>query len=207
MDVVALTGTIGSGKSSAVREFADLGVPTLDADQLAREVVLPGTEGLKEVTEEFGSDVLQEDGTLDRKKLGKLIFSDPAKREALEQILHPKIRKLFLLKVDEIEHAQPDAPFVLYEIPLFFESNYPRDQVAAVLVVYAPEEVLLDRIMKRDGSSQEDAKKRLASQMPIDEKVNLADYVINNDSDRANLKLQVEATYKELLKDLGHSSS
>lgn len=186
--IYGLTGGIAAGKSTVARLFQELGASVLDADQLAREVVLPGTEGLAEIRAAFGEEVLSEDGTLDRKKLGALVFGDDAKRRVLEQITHPRIAERSMQRMAEI--ATSDAPYGLYEAALLVEKGTHK-MMAGLIVVAASDAIQEARVMARDGLDAAGARARVASQMPQSEKVAVADWVIWNDGDKEALKARV----------------
>lgn len=179
--VVGLTGVIGSGKSTVAEVLRQRGALIIDADVLAREVVAPGSSGLAEIVEHFGPDYLHRDGTLNRSMLGELIFRDAEQRKALESILHPKIRDLF---VQQLRGVTAEAPMVVYVVPLLFESINQYPEIDAVVVVSASAAQCLERIVARDGCSREIAEKKLASQIPIDVKRKQADFIIENDGVR-----------------------
>lgn len=179
-----LTGGIGSGKSTVARHLRTLGVTVVDADALAREVVLPGSMGLLEVAATFGSEVLLPDGTLNRPALGKLIFEDSLARAVLNDILHPKIQKLAVKAVQEAS-----TPLVAYDAPLLFETGL-ATSYAPVVVVTAPLEARRQRVMARDGLTAEEFEARDHAQMPLKEKALQADYVIDNNQDEAFLVKQ-----------------
>lgn len=179
--VIGLTGSIASGKSTVSLMFDEFQIPVVDADKIAREVVYPGEEAYNKIIETFGIHVLREDRTLNRKKLGELVFDDPEKLEALNQIVHPAIRKSIIEKRDGF--IQSGALCVVLDIPLLFESNL-TNFVDKTIVVYVDEDVQLQRLMERDEFSESEALKRVRSQMPVKEKANLADAVINNNSSK-----------------------
>ena len=174
---VGLTGSIGVGKTFVASVFAELGCHVLDADQTAREVVMPGTPGLKALTEAFGEEILNADGTLDRKKLGAVIFNDQSQRERLNQILHPFI----IARQDEILNAwaaeDPDGIGIV-DAALMIESGGYR-RFDKLIVVHCRPEVQLERLMLRDKLSREEALRRINSQMPQEEKQKYADYLID----------------------------
>jgi dephospho-CoA kinase len=174
---VGLTGSIGVGKTFVASIFVELGCHVLDADQTAREVVLPGTPGLKAVTEAFGEDMLAADGTLDRKRLGARIFADPSERERLNHILHPFI----IARQDEImngwEAEDPDGIGII-DAALMIESGGYR-RFDKLIVVHCRPEVQLERLMLRDKLSREEAERRIRSQMPQEEKQKFGDYLID----------------------------
>lgn len=156
-------------------ELEKLGVPTIDADILAREAVAPGTPGLDAVVRRFGAGVIEPAGTLDRHRLGEIVFADPQARKDLEAIIHPAVREAterFFASLDPARH-----PFAVADIPLLYEVGRDKDFDAVVVVAVDPE-TQLARVMKRDGLSEAEARLRLAAQLPIDEKVKRADYVI-----------------------------
>jgi dephospho-CoA kinase len=177
-----LTGGLASGKSTVAARFRARGVPVIDADQIAREVVVPGTEGLAEVVAAFGREVLAPDGSLDRKRLGEVVFGDDDKRRRLNAILHPRIgARTFSLAAELDARGEPLA---CYEAALLVE-NGAADAFRPLVVVAAPEEVQVARAMARDGSTEEQARARIHAQMPLAAKIAVADHVIENDGDRA----------------------
>jgi dephospho-CoA kinase len=192
---VALTGGLATGKSHVRRRFEAMGVPTIDSDFLAREAVAPRTPGLAAVVARFGAGVLGADGSLDRQKLASIVFADPDARRALEAIVHPDVRRAtdaWFASLDPGQH-----PFAVADIPLLYETGRDRDFDTVVVVACATEEQLR-RAMHRDGSSEEDARRRIAAQMPIDEKVRRADYVIQTDGSLADTDRQVEEVAMQL---------
>ncbi|KIY68118.1 CoaE-domain-containing protein [Cylindrobasidium torrendii FP15055 ss-10] len=195
MFVIGLTGGIATGKSTVSSMLRDKGVSIVDADVIARKVVEPGSSGLRKIVNAFGNEILQPDGTLDRKKLGSVIFSDASKRQTLNGILHPAIRRQMLWEV--VKFWLSGKPYCVLDVPLLIEGPLWK-LVAKVAVVYCPEEVQLERLIQRDGSSREDASARLASQTPIEDKVKYADITIDNSGAREHLEAQVEAFVKEI---------
>jgi dephospho-CoA kinase len=175
---VALTGGIATGKSHVRAQLERLGVPTIDADKLARDVVAPGTPGFDAVVARFGRSVLDADGTLDRRKLASLVFADSAARRDLEHIVHPAVRRA----IDEWFESLDDSPSgtAIADIPLLYETGRDRDFDAVIVTACTPE-AQIERIKARDGLNDAEAKARLAAQLPIDEKVRRADYVIRTD--------------------------
>ena len=172
--VVGLTGGIASGKTAASRCFQELGVPVIDADVIAREVVEPGSRALEEIVKQFGREVLDDNGRLDRRKLRQLVFSDPERRRVLEQLLHPEIRRRMQ---QMIAHSHDD--YVVLVIPLLLEAGQ-TSLVDRVLVVDAPESVQLARAVERDGSSEKIIKDIMAAQLPRKQRLARADDVIEN---------------------------
>ena len=193
--VIGLTGGIATGKSAVARMFEALGARLIDADRVAREVVLPGTDGLARIVEEFGPTVLAADGTLDRARLKAIVFDDPAKRRRLEAITHPRIVMRIAQRIQEYL-AEGDEPIVI-EAALLLETSA-RLPLDAVIVVAAPPEVQLARIEARDALSAEEGRKILAAQMPTAEKVRHAGYVIENGGSLEETRRQVEAVWKRI---------
>jgi dephospho-CoA kinase len=175
--VFGLTGGIGSGKSTVGRWFRERGLPVLDADQLARDIVAPGTPALAEIAATFGPEMLLPNGTLDRKAVAARVFDDDGARRALNAITHPRVAALFGEKTSALDAA--GAPLACYEVPLLFEVGLDR-ALSPVVVVAVPESVQVERAMRRDASTEDEAKARIAAQLSLDEKVRRADYVIDN---------------------------
>ena len=198
--LVGLTGGISTGKSVVSMMFAHLGARVIDADVLAREVVAPGQPAHAAIVAEFGPDVLQPDGYLDRKRLGAIVFGDPERRRRLEAITHPAVRQrqqriLSVLEEEEFEGV------VIWDVPLLFETKS-AGTMDRVVVVVADEPTQLARLMARDGSAEPDARARMASQMPLSDKAKQAHYVIDNSGTRAETEKQVREVHRALLKDL-----
>lgn len=193
MRIIGLTGGIASGKSTVAGIIAGCGIPVIDADQLAREAVLPGSSALRQIVAAFGEIVLQEDGTLDRSVLAEMIFSEPLARKNLEDILHPAIKELSEKRLDELRSQ--DVPVAFYMAPLLIEAGA-VDRVDEIWVVYVDTETQLERIQKRDSVSREDAEKRIAAQMPMNEKRAFGRIVIDNSGDLEELKSRVTAVLK-----------
>jgi dephospho-CoA kinase len=177
MRLIGVTGGIATGKSTVDRMLEAHGAAVIDADELAREVVLAGEPALDEVAARFGRDLIQPDGTLDRTRLGEIVFADPEARRDLERITHPRILELMQQRV-AAALAGP-APLVAVDIPLLFE-NEREGMFEGVLLVYAPREVQLRRLHERNGLDESAALQRLAAQLPIDEKRARATWVIEN---------------------------
>jgi dephospho-CoA kinase len=198
--VVGLTGGIASGKSTVARAFVQRGIPVIDADLLAREVVAPGSDGLAAIVEAFGEDVLLADGTLDRKKVGAMVFADPALRMKLNAITHPRVAQLSALRLREI----PDdaAPYAIYEAPLIVENGL-HHAMRALIVVALDVAVQLERVMLRDGLDREAAEARLRAQAPLERKLAAATYVIDNGKALSELFPQVDAVHAKILSRLG----
>lgn len=169
--------------------FASFHLPIIDADSIAREVVEPGEEAHDGIVQTFGEEVLQADRQLNRKKLGQLVFSDPQKRKQLNQIVHPIIRQRMLEQRDEA--VQNNVKGIILDIPLLFENNL-TEEVQHTIVIYIPEAIQLERLIARDGLSEKEAKQRIASQISIEKKRQLADFVINNQGTRDQTFEQVK---------------
>jgi dephospho-CoA kinase len=183
---VALTGGIGTGKSYVARRFEEAGVPVVDADRVARDVVEPGTSALAAIVRRFGPHVANDDGTLSRPRLASIVFSDAAARRDLEAIVHPEVRR----EIDTFfAQLPPGVLFAVADIPLLFETGRAQD-FDLVVVAACPPEMQVARVMARDGATQEAARRRIAAQLPIEQKVERADLVIDTsgtfaDTDRA----------------------
>ena len=181
MKLIGLTGGIATGKSTFAAALRALGAPVVDADALARAAVAKGAPALAAIVAEFGPDVLQGDGELDRKRMAARVFADPPARARLEAIVHPAVRALFRAELERL--AASNAPLAFYDVPLLYEAGL-EAQVDLVVVVWAPRDVQLARLEARDGLARPDAERRLAAQLPIDEKAARADVVVANDGDR-----------------------
>jgi len=197
--LIGLTGGIGTGKSTVARLLEARGIPVIDADVLAREAVEPGQPALAAIAAAW-PQVIDPGGRLDRKRLGAIVFADPAARARLEAILHPRIAEL------AVEHARALARaghrLAFYEASLLVEAGRHRD-FAELVVVDAPETERVRRVVARDGSTPEHVRARMAAQAPMSEKRRLATHVIDNDGDLARLSRQVD----ELLAQLGAPAS
>jgi dephospho-CoA kinase len=194
MDRIALTGGIATGKSHVANRLRDAGVPVVDADQLAREAVAPGTRGLAAVVARFGDDILTPHSSLDRARLGEIVFRDANARRDLEAIIHPAVGK----GIDEFFARLPsNTPFAVADIPLLFETGG-EHRFDKVIVVACARETQIERVMARDGLSREEAERRVASQWPIAEKVKKADYVIRTDGTHEQTNAQVTALLTQL---------
>jgi dephospho-CoA kinase len=198
--LVGLTGGIATGKSTVSAIFHELGCVVIDADLLAREVVERGEPAYRTVVAEFGEGVLQRDGTLDRKKLGAIVFADPARRKRLEAITHPAIHERFARRLGELS-AQGFAGIVIFDAPVMIESRNYR-HMDRLVVVATDEATQRARLVARDGSPPEEIERKIASQMPVAEKARLADYVIDNSGDWAQTEAQTRRVHAALLQDL-----
>lgn len=194
--LIGVTGGIATGKSTVSRMLEDLGSPIIDFDVLAREVVEPGKPAYEQIVSFFGKQVLAEDGAIDRKKLSDIVFKDMEKRKKLEGFTHPQIGAEFLKRVMEITAADPSA-IIQVAVPLLIEVNLTH-LFHKILLVYAPRETQIERLVKRDGIREEEAGRILDAQLPIDEKVGFADFVINNEKGLEETRRQVEGLWKKL---------
>jgi dephospho-CoA kinase len=192
--IVGLTGGIGSGKSAVAQRLAKHGAIIIDADVIAREVVAPGTDGLREVVGVFGAEVLAADGALDRPALGRLVFEDPAARERLEAIVHPRVRA----RTAEIVAAAPENAVVVNDVPLLVEAGL-AGAYEIVIVVEAPEAVRVARLVTDRGMSEPDARARIAAQATDAQRRAVADVVIVNDGSRGDLDAKVDEVWQERL--------
>jgi len=194
MLVVALTGGIGSGKSTVSQRLAALGVPVIDADVLARELTAGGSDALAEIEREFGPDVLRGDGSLNRAALRRLAFADDACRKRLEAILHPRIRERM-----QTQAAALTGPYALLVIPLLFETGQ-AGLADRILVVDAPEAVQLERVQLRAGLAPEEIGRIMASQVSRTERLRRADDIIDNSGDIASLIRQTDELHQTYLR-------
>lgn len=202
--ILGVTGGIASGKSTVAHMLREMGALVVSADALARELVVPGSEVLMQLQQQFGSQIVAPDGTLDRKQLGDYVFTHPEARRELEAIMHPAIAALSRLRLRQAVNAQRArgamGGLVVYEAPLLFEAGA-RDRVDQVLTVTVADDVQLQRLMQRDNCSIDDAKARVAAHMPQHEKARLSDYVIDNSADREVLRHRVAQLYTALVND------
>jgi dephospho-CoA kinase len=193
--LIGLTGGIASGKTTVAKILARLGAAIVDADTLAREVVEPDCDAWKKIIETFGAEVLQADRTLDRQKLRSTIFNDPAARKQLESIIHPRVRALAEERI--AQHAAAGYEIIVYEVPLLFEGKL-HEWLRPVVLVACDAAVQRRRLEQRDHLSPEAAQKHIDAQMSLEEKRRLADYVIENDGDMADLERQVRAVIEKI---------
>ncbi|MBA9006415.1 dephospho-CoA kinase [Thermomonospora cellulosilytica] len=190
---VGLTGGIGAGKSEVSARLAARGAVIIDADKIAREVVEPGTPGLAAVVAEFGEQVLRPDGSLDRERLGSIVFADAGRRAALNAIVHPLVGE----RMNELMEAAPQDAVVVYDVPLLTENNL-SGLYDVVVVVDVPVETQLERLTGRRGMTEEDARARIAAQATREERLKIADHVIDNSGTLAELDAAVDALWAGL---------
>jgi dephospho-CoA kinase len=194
--LIGLTGGIATGKSTVARLLANRGAAVVDADALAREVVEPGQPALAEISAEFGARVVGPDGRLDRAGVGAMVFADADRRRRLEAITHPRIQALMAERIAAA--LQGPAPLVVADVPLLFEGRG-ESAFDGVLVVWCDAQTELTRLMERDGIAREDAGKRLAAQMPIDEKRRRATWVVDNSGGLAATEAQVDVWWGDVV--------
>ncbi len=190
---IGLTGGIGSGKSEVSRRLGDRGAIVIDADKIAREVVEPGTEGLAEVAAAFGDGVLRADGSLDREKLGSIVFADPEKLAVLNGIVHPRVGA----RVQELLDDVPAGGVVVYDVPLLAENKL-APTFDLVIVVDTADEVRIRRLAENRGMSEADAQARIAAQATREERLAVADFVIDNNGGLAELDRQIDEVWARL---------
>jgi dephospho-CoA kinase len=199
MEVYGLTGGIGSGKSTVAHLLEEYGIPVVSADELSRMVVAPGSRGLADVVEAFGTEVLDDKGELDRKKMGQIVFTTPERRRQLEAILHPRIRERYEQVLDALEKA--GHPVMVYEVPLLFEKKLDeQDEMKAVILVTATADTRIARVKERDSLTTDEVLARMQAQMPEQEKRERANYVVHNDGDLDDLRREVEYLLSRFLR-------
>lgn len=196
---VALTGGIATGKSYVRGRLAALGVPTLDADLLAREAVAPGSLGFRAVVDRFGPDVVRPDGTLDRARLAATVFVDDAARRDLEAIVHPAVYAAIEAWLASLATQLPAPPMAVADVPLLFETGCAGAFDAVIVTACAPA-LQVARLIARDGLTEAEARRRLAAQWPLEEKVRRADFVIRTDGSFDDTDRQVRDVHAELLR-------
>ena len=194
---IGLSGGIACGKSSVARLLREKGIPVIDADQVARDVVAPKTKGLEEIVAAFGEEVLKEDGSLNRKALGSIVMSDASKRSILNGITHPKIFAQIHQNLTELQKNGHKAAFV--EAALMVETKSYK-LYDALVIVTCQRDIQLERLISREGFDQETATKWLNSQMPLKDKEAYADFLIDNSGDREALQIAVDKTWLQIVK-------
>lgn len=191
---VGLTGGVASGKSTVSVMLSELGAVIIDADMLAREAVAVGSEGLELVRAAFGDPVIAADGSMDRAAVAAIVFADPDQRRVLEEIIHPRVRA----RAAQIEQAAPPEALVVHDIPLLVETGQAPD-FDAIIVVDAPVETALGRMISDRGMTAEDAQARIAAQATREQRRAVATYLIENNSTLAHLRARVEEVYDDLI--------
>lgn len=196
---LGLTGGIATGKTTISNYLKTKGIPVLDADEYARKVVEPGTPGLTYIVNTFGKQVLQSDGSLNRKLLGQIIFNDMTARQKLNGITHPRIQQMM---TDELQKLAKDkTPLVILDIPLLLE-NHNIAGADAIMVVTVPESIQLNRLMQRNNLTKEEAQRRIDAQMPLSEKEKLADFIVDNSGTIANTLTQVDKVIQNITESI-----
>ena len=198
MLIVGLTGGVASGKTAVSRVLREEGAYIIDADQIARELVQPHKPAWNELVRAFGKEILQEDRSVDRKELADKIFADPEQRKVLNQILHPRIKEEMDRRTKEIGQKDPEA-IVVIDAPLLVELGVYR-KVDQLIVITSTQMQQMERLKERDGRSPEEALRLFSSQMPVEEKVKLADFVIRNEGSLEETKKRAKEVFKELKK-------
>lgn len=194
--ILGITGNIAAGKSSVATWLAEYGYPLVSADRLAREVVAPGSPVLRQLTQRFGAEVLNADGSLNRQKLAAEVFANPEARRELEALTHPAIARLAVERLEALREAGHEL--ILYEAPLLFEAGA-EGRVDKVLVVTIDPQIQLQRLMDRDGFTRHQAEQRISAQMPQAQKMARADFLIDNSGTPESCRRQI----RELLRKLG----
>jgi dephospho-CoA kinase len=198
MLIVGLTGGVASGKTAVSRVLREEGAYIIDADQIARELVQPHKPAWNELVRAFGKEILQEDGSIHRRKLADKVFTDPEQRKVLNQILHPRIKEEMDRRTKEIGQKDPEA-IVVIDAPLLVELGVYR-KVDQLIVITSTQMQQMERLKERDGRSPEEALRLFSSQMPVEEKVKLADFVIRNEGSLEETKKRAKEVFKELKK-------
>lgn len=196
MQLIGLTGGIASGKTLVSNYFTELGVPLIDADLLAREVVKPGSKGLSALTRYFTTTILTSKGELDRAALRRIVFANPPDREFLDKTLHPLIRALADARIEEIRKGS--QPYLIYTVPLLFETNQ-QAHFDRIVVVDVPRSVQLTRLLSRDGSDETQANAILDAQATRDERLGIANDVIDNSRSIESTRRQVLSLHEQLI--------
>jgi dephospho-CoA kinase len=198
MLIVGLTGGVASGKTAVSQVLKEEGAYIIDADQIARELVLPHKPAWSELIRAFGQEILQEDGSIQRKKLADKVFADPKQRKLLNQILHPRIKEEMDRRAKEIGEKYPEA-IVVIDAPLIIELGDHR-KMDKLIVVTSTQTQQIERLKDRDGTNPEEALRIVSSQMPLKEKLKFADYLIRNEGSMEETKKRAREVYQELKK-------
>ncbi|GAB4434923.1 MAG: dephospho-CoA kinase [bacterium] len=193
---IAVTGVIGSGKSTVAKLLSELGLTVIDADEISRSLTRKNTDVYHEIIETFGKEILNPDGEIDRKRLAEIVFSDPEKRRTLENIVHPAVKKERNRIIAELEKKDKNAMVVL-DIPLLFEAGMEKEADYIVLA-YADERTLFERVQKRDNMTYEEFSRRLKNQMPLSEKVKKSHFVVDTRKDLETLKKELSEVIRKI---------
>lgn len=197
--IIGLTGGIVSGKSTVARMFKDLGAKIVDADKLGHKVILPQGAAWKRIIKIFGKDILQKDQTINRKKLGKIVFANQNLLKKLNKITHPEIIKLIKKEINLVkDNSKEEKKILIIEAALIYETKIDR-LMDKIIVVYLDEEEQLKRLIKRNNLSEKEALQKIKSQIPLKEKIEIADYVIDNSNSLDKTKEQVETIWQEIV--------
>ncbi len=205
MLIVGLTGGIVSGKTTIAKMFQELGAQVIDADEIARKVVRPGEKAWQGIVEYFGPGILREDLEINRKKLADIVFSNKEKLAVLNSITHPEIILMLKKQINQLKNKYQKNIICIVEAPLLFEAHL-EDMMDKIIVVYLNREEQLKRLLLRNNLTREEAIQRIESQMPLEEKLSRADYVIDNCFSLQQTKKKVLQVWKELKKDLSAKS-
>jgi len=197
--LVGLTGGIASGKSTIAGMLEERGAYIIDFDRLSREIMEPGMPAFSEIIDALGKEILDHAGRLDRKKISGLVFDDSTIREKLEQITHPRIFDLFAYRAENLLKANSDKKILAAVVPLLFEKSL-QFMFHRIVLVYTPAKMQLERLIQRDGISKKDAAKILSSQLPIDEKLDYSDFVINNEGAPGTAQKEVDTLWRILIR-------
>jgi len=197
MIFAGLTGSISTGKSSVCSIFKGFGVPVIDADMLARDIVKPGEEGWLRVSQSFGEGVLLSDGNIDRAKLGRIIFSDKLARDRLNSCLHPLIIEKLLSEAEKLKKSMGEIP-IIADVPLLIECSM-QNHFDKIILVFSDRETQIKRLIKRNNLSMEEAENRVNSQMSIEDKRSFADYIIDNSGSFKELEKNVRDVFSKLI--------
>lgn len=192
-----LTGGIGTGKSTVCHLFRKKGAAVFNMDETAREIVLPGKDAYNSIVEWLGQDILLSDQTLNRKKIADIVFNNPDKRKKLESITHPLIIKESMQQIQKAD--QQGFPVIIIEIPLLFETGL-QSLFKPIILVISADPIRIDRIKKRDQASEAEVLQRMKAQIPQEDKIKMADYIINNNGDLNDLETQVDCLWNEMIK-------
>ena len=195
---IGLTGSIATGKSFAAKEFKKLGCYVIDADELAHKALMKDSNIYHRIVSIFGNKIVDKDGNIDRNRLGKIVLNDKEKLKLLEDIVHPEIRRLRNKRIDDIIKKNKNA-IVIYDVPLLFEKKM-QNMFDYTIVVYAPFDIQIKRLMARNSLSYNEAKKRISIQMPISKKIESADFVIDNSGSAEKTKDQIKEIFNRLKK-------
>ncbi len=204
--IVGLTGGIVSGKSTVAQMFRQLGAEIVDADKIARSIVEPGEKTWKNIVHYFGKEILKNNQEINRKELARIVFTDKEKLEKLNKITHPEIVVIIKSKIEEMRSKDsPDGAICIIEVPLLFEANL-EGMMDKIIVVYLNREEQIKRLLIRNSLNQEEAINRIDSQIPLEKKLQKADYVIDNCTSLSHTRIQVKQIWQELKQLLARST-